>query len=102
MISSVQYDVFLGGSQDLEYLHSFPTRRSSDLNAPRSAPPRTSRPTRSNESAPASSPVRAAPSAASARLRRSSYGTRSEEDTSELQSREKPVCSLLLEKNKND
>src|SRR5436309_14361849 len=58
--------------------HSFPTRRSSDL-----APPPSGR-----------------PAARSRAGRRDRGGARSEEHTSELQSREKLVCRLLLEKKK--
>src|SRR5690606_41597331 len=67
-------------------LHSFPTRRSSDLAVPPPAPaaPADARP---------SPPPRAPPAEAMAR---------SEEHTSELQSRENLVCRLLLEKKKKD
>src|SRR5207302_3586982 len=59
-------------------LHTFPTRRSSDLNAVSRWPP---------------FGVRYAPSSRTA--------MRSEEHTSELQSRENLVCRLLLDKNKD-
>src|SRR5690606_40372976 len=69
-------------------LHSFPTRRSSDLCSPgRSAQPTRCRP---------SSILSAASSGRSACRR-----WRSEEHTSELQSRENLVCRLLLEKKKS-
>src|SRR5690606_42157982 len=67
-------------------LRTFPTRRSSDL-APARAPPRRRR-RRAGGAAP---PPR--PSAC-----RRSCAPRSEEHTSELQSRENLVCRLLLEK----
>src|SRR5436309_14252287 len=76
----------------LRHLHSFPTRRSSDLpsslgtSAAAALPRKTSLiswPTVSSR----------APSA-----RRSAMSSRSEEHTSELQSRENIVCRLLLEK----
>src|SRR5690606_40730577 len=82
-------------------LHPFPTRRSSDLGpmpggrpigpigSPRSA-------TRSSTSS--SSRWRSSGSASSSHVR---GAARSEEHTSELQSRENLVCRLLLEKKKN-
>src|SRR5690606_42031317 len=63
-------------------LHTFPTRRSSDL---RSGPPARRRTAPEPGRGPRSAP------------RRSTTG-RSEEHTSELQSRENLVCRLLLEK----
>src|SRR5439155_26845255 len=70
--------------------HSFPTRRSSDLSARcRAAPPCASRSSRW-------------PGAPRGYTRaRSSPARRSEEHTSELQSRGHLVCRLLLEKKKN-
>src|SRR5438876_5616026 len=62
------------------YLHSFPTRRSSDLSEPMRTPCTRSQPCR---------PKRAAAS-----------DPRSEEHTSELQSPVHLVCRLLLEKKK--
>src|SRR5699024_12257353 len=62
-------------------LLSFPTRRSSDLTTPSSAP---------SPSSP--------PEPWCSRARRSRPGPRSEEHTSELQSRFDLVCRLLLEK----
>src|SRR5690606_41668069 len=104
---------FLRGSGDHQLRLSFPTRRSSDLSG-RGAPPSsvgfavagspvTARCTRC-------SPSRAGPPAASggarppARQARRAYppGRRSEEHTSELQSRENLVCRLLLEKKKQN
>src|SRR5437762_12867663 len=72
---------------------SFPTRRSSDLRAGRSGPPA---PVRKSPSVPA--PRRESPAA-------SSHGghskmLRSEEQTSELQSRRNLECRFLLEKKK--
>src|SRR5690606_41215584 len=86
------------GPGDHRDLHSFPTRRSSDLGGGGSGA----------GSAAAGSPARARPGGrccrGKSRTRRS--GTpptgrpRSEEHTSELQSRENLVCRLLLEKKK--
>src|SRR5690606_40129849 len=89
-------------------LHSFPTRRSSDLGDAASTSP-----------TPAATTWRSSPSRTAAGPRVSSLGTargssegarpgrvhvwwyfRSEEHTSELQSRENLVCRLLLEKKK--
>src|SRR5690606_41601043 len=90
-------------------LHSFPTRRSSDLSScrPRCSWPASRRATwssRSSSTTPAPAPARRGGSTTSA----GSVGgaaagptTRSEEHTSELQSRENLVCRLLLEKKKN-
>src|SRR5690606_41392997 len=95
-------------------LHSFPPRRSSDLvGAPDSAPAPAAQPQRlSAFSAPTAAPTPppATPAPAPAP---SPWGatrapaapervpsTRSEEHTSELQSRENLVCRLLLEKKK--
>src|SRR5690606_40475417 len=89
-------------------LPSFPTRRSSDLNARFSLDSRATRET-SSISAPARSMVAgthhrpSTPGTGWARSRSSSSSTRqwrSEEHTSELQSRENLVCRLLLEKKK--
>src|SRR5690606_40967149 len=93
-------------------LHSFPTRRSSDLASP-SAIHRSEvcvgieTPTRTSSGArvsPPSTPPPPAPSPAqapSANTAAAPKATRSEEHTSELQSRENLVCRLLLEKKKN-
>src|SRR5687768_18288091 len=91
-------------------LHSFPTRRSSDLRAP-SAAVRTTRLTRSGPSCvrtpavihavgKATSPTRtrAVPFDTGVFTSRLTSATRSEEHTSELQSRLQLVCRLLLEK----
>src|SRR5690606_41685832 len=95
--------LFCASYSDPRDLHSFPTRRSSDLSAPLTllsagavlwmalqagayAAPRSSR-------QPSRSPVRRA---------RCSRPVRSEEHTSELQSRENLVCRLLLEKKKKN
>src|SRR5438552_10462238 len=77
---------------DHRHLHSFPTRRSSDLSSSRSSSPRSS-------SGAASSP---SPSPMSLCARSPSWGRpcRSEEHTSELQSPDHLVCRLLLEKKK--
>src|SRR5690606_41575292 len=78
---------FFSWSGDHRDLHSFPTRRSSDLRRAGSSG-------RSASSSPASrrpSTPRAPPGV-----------ERSEEHTSELQSRENLVCRLLLEKKKKN
>src|SRR5690606_41444839 len=85
-------------SADHRDLHSFPTRRSSDLTRPSARPTRGPclRPTASGwrfsrtscEATSSFMPTRTAP-------------MRSEEHTSELQSRENLVCRLLLEKKKH-
>src|SRR5699024_12381041 len=74
-------------------LHSFPTRRSSDLR-PRSPPASPRWPTAPTAAAPCASPPPAAGSSGS----NPPAGRRSEEHTSELQSRFDLVCRLLLEK----
>src|SRR5690606_41612868 len=83
-------------SRDPRQLHSFPTRRSSDLwakgpgrsrlNSPRWTPPVVRPPVWTSTSRPPN--------------RCSACSPRSEEHTSELQSREKLVCRLPLEKKK--
>src|SRR5690606_41456908 len=86
------------------HLHSFPTRRSSDLSyscdrasanrrlSPSPSSPWTPEPERHTRVPPRSRQVGRPGSRASS--------TRSEEHTSELQSRENLVCRLLLEKKK--
>src|SRR5207249_11068794 len=76
-------------------LHSFPTRRSSDLPSTASPLGGTKR-TSGSSSVPAltSTPARMA------RASRAVWPARSEEHTSELQSRFDLVCRLLLEKKK--
>src|SRR5690606_41978413 len=84
-------------SADHRYLHSFPTRRSSDLGWPiwlrlwrRPASPSSSSCTAGRGACCSSTSFPACPGALA----------RSEEHTSELQSRENLVCRLLLEKKK--
>src|SRR5436309_15650130 len=77
---------FFKGSGHHRDLHSFPTRRSSDLR-PRARACESVRPLSDR-----SGPVAAVTCPTTAR---------SEEHTSELQSRENLVCRLLLEKKKN-
>src|SRR5690606_41528662 len=81
-------------------LHSFPTRRSSDLQFP-------SAPETACESGPYRWLSRARPAARRSRSGGApaapagcAWNSRSEEHTSELQSRENLVCRLLLEKKK--
>src|SRR5207302_8928883 len=89
-----------GAARDLR---SFPTRRSSDLAWRRSR----SSPVRRRASAPPASrpsaapPIRSSRSTARTATATRSCGARSEEHTSELQSRENRVCRLLLEKKKS-
>src|SRR5690606_41669744 len=73
------------------HLHSFPTRRSSDLCA---SPMRNPNASASTVSSRCSVRMRAA--------RALRWWSRSEEHTSELQSRENLVCRLLLEKKKTN
>src|SRR5690606_41740960 len=82
------YSFFFQSYRDHRDLHSFPTRRSSDLHLfPRNGPKARRR--RAGE-------PRLPPAAAGG----SRGSPRSEEHTSELQSRENLVCRLLLEKKK--
>src|SRR5436309_11082686 len=74
-------------------LHSFPTRRSSELAAYDPLDPATSRP-----EPPAVRPAEGHPWCYDCRS--AIAAQRSEEHTSELQSRENLVCRLLLEKKK--
>src|SRR5207247_11130075 len=92
-------------------LPSFPTRRSSDLpgsrpdpaggSRGRTASPPTSTPGPPTPSAAPTAPPRSAGSAGGPRRPRPPADPRSEEHTSELQSRVDLVCRLLLEKKKN-
>src|SRR5438132_11419676 len=95
------------GSGYTRYLHSFPTRRSSDLTA-RSSPfswrsrvARRRRPTDHDRGAVAAlAALAAAPRGARRAPPRPDEAARSEEHTSELQSHSDLVCRLLLEKKK--
>src|SRR5690606_41669658 len=79
-------------------LHSFPTRRSSDLTGIfASLPPRRRSPRPRSRAAG----FDRGPSGGPAMRDCTDFGVRSEEHTSELQSRENLVCRLLLEKKKN-
>src|SRR5690606_41692935 len=79
--------------------HSFPTRRSSDLLAPRSSQARSA--SRRPPAPPSTSGSGSRTGSRTRSTRRpSSASPRSEEHTSELQSRENLVCRLLLEKKK--
>src|SRR5947209_15825770 len=86
--------LFLKLSVYLPELHSFPTRRSSDLVRSNATPP-----TRPSAMSPAAI-RRIIGGSARADPRRGSSRGRSEEHTSELQSRQYLVCRLLLEKKK--
>src|SRR5690625_6822495 len=83
-------------SSDRRLLHSFPTRRSSDLHCWRAWHPRSRswlpRACSREQARPSRCPRRWRPSCCSS--------PRSEEHTSELQSRGQLVCRLLLEKKK--
>src|SRR5688572_32559910 len=100
----MHYVLFFYGNGVPRDLHSFPTRRSSDLSA-RPGAARSGYPTSRRKTAtPRSATIRARPRASPARNTRRprSAGTeariRSEEHTSELQSQSNLVCRLLLEK----
>src|SRR5690606_41864760 len=96
--------------RQLRDLHSFPTRRSSDLSGPMKKVRSLTTTVWPNPSSYSGS-VSPEPgtvhslgtryTAAMAAAPTSSTATRSEEHTSELQSRENLVCRLLLEKKKN-
>src|SRR5690606_40789093 len=102
------FHLFFAGSAPHRHLHSFPTRRSSDLSpiwptatsawrlAIRAISTRPSRAPRM--------PITVSPSATTSQRKvpvaSSTCWRRSEEHTSELQSRENLVCRLLLEKKK--
>src|SRR5690606_41654376 len=89
---------FVSSHRDHPHLHSFPTRRSSDL-----AHQRSCRVPCQSRCTTASGSWHPASGRGSGRSRSRTHGcrgTRSEEHTSELQSRENLVCRLLLEKKK--
>src|SRR5690606_39495866 len=103
--------LFLSGFDDHRALHPFPTRRSSDLTSAGISicpPPfRWAAPLKgwisirtSSSRASSSAPIPMSKAAPSARDWKSICMDRSEEHTSELQSRENLVCRLLLEKKK--
>src|SRR5690625_6175647 len=82
-------------------LHSFPTRRSSDLTAARRPDVRLARRRNSRNrqmNRPSPSRINTIPAIINGTI---SGESRSEEHTSELQSRGQLVCRLLLEKKKN-
>src|SRR5439155_26470746 len=86
-------------------LHPFPTRRSSDLRSRADPPPRISRRTHGASQPrvvlrPPGGGVGAGPPPGGRRTTRGWEAPRSEEHTSELQSRGHLVCRLLLEKKK--
>src|SRR5207253_6886880 len=102
--------LFLHYSPHPRVLHSFPTRRSSDLGVERRAPARGGGRCQSpgarrrglcaERYRVARVPTRPAQRAARGVRVRPGGGNRSEEHTSELQSRGHLVCRLLLEKKK--
>src|SRR5207248_10943090 len=87
---------FFYSSAPHRHLHSFPTRRSSDLTTSRPRISSTTPPSPSSSRCPRPAP---SPSARRSPGTRRSL-TRSEEHTSELQSPYDLVCRLLLEKKK--
>src|SRR5439155_12561551 len=104
-ISSILLLFFYSLSVNPRYLHSFPTRRSSDLAAkPSCSPTWTASPNQFDGAATRSVPPPPSQPNASPLLspltkeRRWECSNRSEEHTSELQSRGHLVCRLLLEK----
>src|SRR3712207_6878260 len=88
IVQSMTLSFFCEWCGDDRDLHSFPTRRSSDLPPP--APGR-----------PRSHSARARHAHAMDSVSSILSSSRSEEHTSELQSRQYLVCRLLLEKNKS-
>src|SRR5690625_5721384 len=80
-------------SRDHLDLHSFPTRRSSDLGRTTTGPAK-------GESVSATVVTATAVAGAATTTRTTTPSRRSEEHTSELQSRGHLVCRLLLEKKK--
>src|SRR5206468_11512936 len=90
---------FLEGHGDPLHLHSFPTRRSSDLGTtPAPAPPSSSFPARKRRSPGDDRDEHRLRTGGGAAIRTGRAARRSEEHTSELQSRSDLVCRLLLEK----
>src|SRR5436309_8080974 len=104
MVSTVSATLcFFQSSRRQRHLHSFPTRRSSDLSpipdgVASPLPTRKARPRRAQRG---SRRLPRARRPVLVRLSRAPILKRSEEHTSELQSREKLVCRLLLEKKKH-
>src|SRR5690242_21097537 len=91
----ILYSFFYYASPDHRGLHSFPTRRSSDLRRPAAAPSQLPR-----SLDPGRGPSVLRERLRSARVRGAEGLRRSEEHTSELQSHVNLVCRLLLEKKK--
>src|SRR5947209_10558185 len=99
----------MASSRARRELHSFPTRRSSDLRAAtaaRAEPWGTASPSRAGSGraaacAAARSRRRGRRDEGRGRAAAQAAARRSEEHTSELQSRQYLVCRLLLEKKKN-
>src|SRR5207249_11116480 len=89
--------LFLYSSRRLLHPHSFPTRRSSDLVMPRPTPNMRDF---QRDPLPAMQLIPTEPKSASCIAGSGSRWKRSEEHTSELQSRFDLVCRLLLEKKK--
>src|SRR5690606_41640539 len=98
------YPSFSSGYADPRDLHSFPTRRSSDLVGSRGPPPGVQSGLRrlADAHAPHLGPLlQRFPGELAGVLGGELVVERSEEHTSELQSRENLVCRLLLEKKNN-
>src|SRR5439155_22985399 len=100
---------FFHSSPHHHHLHSFPTRRSSDLKSTARSPPRAmgrlsartvSRASSRLRWSSRSPPTRTLSGSRRWHRRRRARRLRSEEHTSELQSRGHLVCRLLLEKKK--
>src|SRR5690606_41942905 len=108
---SLTLPLSLSSSSAQPVLHSLPTRRSSDLNVERPHP--SVRASKNRPSSPGAEPAGSTAGSprpadhpivdrggSAARRPRPDRRPRSEEHTSELQSREKLVCRLLLENKK--
>src|SRR5690606_40177589 len=96
--SSRSFPLFFSGARHLRVLHSFPTRRSSDLFVRRSSSG--GRRKVLHKESKQYLHIDGGRSAFAYALHKYSPSFRSEEHTSELQSRENLVCRLLLEKKK--
>src|SRR5439155_25569579 len=106
LLRCLTHSFFISAHPDHRDLHSFPTRRSSDLRSPSStgdsaeSTPSTWRSTSTSPSSAGGSRTRSQASCPRELGDGCSDLDRSEEHTSELQSRGHLVCRLLLEKKK--
>src|SRR5439155_21951654 len=96
------FALFLYCSPDHPDLHSFPTRRSSDLSSRHGVVQQLTTSVERISGITRSARDAAAGCSPSGLLRSAAIQRRSEEHTSELQSRGHLVCRLLLEKKKRD